>query len=497
MEAFETIKKISAQLKDLSGAASLLGWDQEVYMPAGAIERRATQLGTLAALRHRILAEELAPLLPRVETASLNEKERLNLAQLRLQTQKALKLPAAFVQAQAELAARTQYAWEQAKKQASWQAFCPALEQMVDSKRREAEYYGYTNSPYEALMDSYEPGLTLAEVDPIFEQLLAGLVPLLKSLQGQPQVPDAFLATPVGKDAQWALSMRLLAEMGFDLQHGRQDLSTHPFTTSAGPEDVRLTTLIVERDMQAMLYSTLHEMGHGLYEQGLPAHAYGLPEGEASSLSLHESQSRLWENNIGRSQAFCQWLFPLLAEYMPHALAGKTPEDLYRAVNKVQPGPIRIQADELTYHTHILLRYQVERQLIEGRLAVRDIPDYWSAFLLQHLGIQPTTEADGPLQDIHWAIGAIGYFPTYTLGSLYAAQQYAHMAQQLPELQAQLRTGHFAPIHAWLRQRVHQYGSLYSAREWSLQVLGEPLDPRYFLRYLSDKLVQVYALPIA
>lgn len=488
---YEALRRVAARIQDLTGAANLLGWDQETYMPPAGIGRRAQQLGTLAALRHRLMQEELLPLLNKLATASLDDTARRNVDQLATSVHKQLRLPESFVEEQATLAAETQHTWEHAKREGSWAAFAPALARMVESKRREADYYGYTTTPYDALLDSYEPGATSALIDPVFAQLLQGLRPLIGRVAAAPQVDDGFLFRPVDEERQWQLAHTVMAATGFDSQRGRLDRSTHPFSISMHAQDVRITTIVDAHNLQAMLYSTLHELGHGLYEMGLPDEAYGLPEGEACSLSIHESQSRIWENNLGRSRAFCTWLHSQLAPVLPGSYG---PAEVYRAVNKVEPSPIRILADEATYHSHILLRYDLEKALIEGTLKVDDLPAAWNARMKQDLGIDIKTEAEGALQDIHWSIGAIGYFATYTLGSLYAAQLYHHLRLAQPGLDEQLAQGHFGPAREWLQQQVHHHGRLYDSETLCRMATGEGLNPQYFLDYIAAKLTEVYNL---
>lgn len=485
-----------SRLADLDAAVALLNWDQEIMMPKGAAQRRAGQLATLAELRHEIYLRDLPPLLDAVEREKgLTETQRLNVAVSRREYEKEKKVPAEFVAEMTRLTSEAQFAWEQAKGTSSFATFAPFLEKIIDLKRRQADLFGYDASPYDALLDEYETGLTSAQLDAYFGALEPELRGLLAELQAGQQPDDSFLRQPVDLNEQWQFTLDVLQLLGFDPKHGRQDRSAHPFSTSMGMEDTRITTRLEPDHLMDGVYSTIHEFGHALYERNLLADAYGLPQAQASSLSIHESQSRFWENEIGRSLAFAEVMFERLRACFPDKLAGQSPETVFRALNRIEPSLIRTQADELTYHLHIILRYRIEKDLIEGRLKVGELPDAWNAGMVQLLGVVPPDDRRGVLQDVHWSIGALGYFPTYSLGSLYAAQWRQKLEAELGPLAVLIQNRAFDRIAEWLRENIHLHGSLFTAEELSLRVAGHPLDARIFVEALRDKLRQAYGLP--
>jgi carboxypeptidase Taq len=492
--AFTALATAAARIADLDAALGLMGWDQEVNLAPGSGERRGRQMGTLAALRHRLLSDELKPALARAQDAGAADAfEAKNLAQIAWGLDRALKLPDAFVHELTIATSHAQQAWEQAKRTSDFATFRPHLETILSLKRKEAELYGYAAHPYDALLEGYEPGGTTASIRGLFDALLPPLRELLAWVKTRPQVDDAPLRQPIAEDRQWAYSLAVLRQLGYDFNRGRQDKSTHPFSTGLGMEDVRITTHLQEHDLQAMLYSTIHECGHALYEQGLnPAH-YGLPAAEACSLSIHESQSRIWENNVGRGLPFLTHQLSALQELYPDRLAGRTAQDVFRMVNRVEPSLIRIQADELTYHLHILLRFELEVALIGGELSVADLPAAWNERFEALMGVRVPDHAHGCLQDVHWSHGSFGYFPTYTLGSLYAAQLYAAAERNEPDMGAHIAAGDVSGLHDYLQRNVYAHGRLYRSDDLCRLATGEGLNPAYFHRYLRTKLESVYS----
>lgn len=494
--SYTALRAAAEDLANLEAALGLLSWDQEVFMAKGSAKRRAGHLASMAGLHHQVLLEKVKPALESAldDLDKLSPEEQLNLRQLKRSVDKQTKLPDAFVRSMAATTSKAQSLWEEAKAAGNFKLFAPILEEVVALKRQEADYYGYHASPYDALIDSYEPEGKAADIARLFEELKPQLKALLDEMLAAPQVDDAFLRTPVAAEQQWQYSLQLLKHMGFDFNRGRQDRSTHPFTSGLGPEDVRLTTRIDEGNIGMMLYSCIHEFGHGVYEQGLSGMHYGLPQGQACSLSIHESQSRFWENNMARTQAFWQWAHPAFAALYNGRLSRHSHEDLFRAFNRIEPSFIRIEADELTYHFHIILRFEIEQALMEGQLQVADIPEAWNSKVKTYLGIDVPDDAHGALQDIHWSHGSFGYFPTYSLGSLYAAHFEHHMRQDLPTLDQHMAAGNFAPIHQWNREKLYQHGALYNSEELCVKATGQPLQPAYFLSYLRTKLSRVYSL---
>ncbi|MCK7559735.1 carboxypeptidase M32 [Chitinophaga sedimenti] len=337
------------------------------------------------------------------------------------------------------------------------------------------------------MLNEYEKGATTTMLDTIFADVRASLSPLLEKIAAGTQPDRSFLFKHYNKDKQWAFGLKLLKDMGYDMAAGRQDVSEHPFTTSFNPEDVRVTTRIDENDFGNMTRSCIHEGGHALYEQGLPTAEYGLPLGEAASLGIHESQSRLWENNVGRSLDYWQHYYGELQSLFPENLGNVPLADFYRAINLVQPSLIRTEADELTYHFHVMIRYEIEKGLIDGSIGTDGLRDTRNQYYKQYLHVDVPDDIRGVLQDIHWSHGSFGYFPTYSLGSFYAAQLFAAAQKQLPGLESQLSKGEFTQLLGWLRQHIHQYGRQYTSNELCEKVTGKPLQFKYFLEYAERK----------
>jgi carboxypeptidase Taq len=495
MQEFETYRQFKKIIADLDGALNLLSWDQEVMVIKGGAERRASQIGSLAAIKQQKLVTEVYPLAQKLaESSNLNSFERQNIRQDIKDLEKIICLPIDFVAKLAEASSMAQNIWEQAKKDADFNLFRPALERLLELKREEADFYGYAAEPYDALLDTYEPGATAQHIAHIFNNLIPPLKELLKQTQKAAQVADILSDGFFAKEIQWGLSIDVLKKLGFNFEKGRQDISSHPFCISISMEDVRITTRIDERNLNLMLYSTIHECGHALYEQGLDPAYYGLPAAQACSLAIHESQSRLWENNIARSLSFCEFIFPLLIERFPEPFKGYTAFELYQSVNRVAPSLIRILADELTYHLHIALRFELERDLVNGKLQVNELPEAWNHLMKSYLGLETPDDGNGVLQDIHWSMGSFGYFPTYSLGSLYAAQFHHTLLHQFPEFAADIKNGKFENLHRWLQENIYAKGRLHNSEAICLAATGKNLDIQYFIQYMQNKLHQIYSL---
>ncbi len=480
---------------DLRYANAVLQWDQETYMPEAGADRRSGQIATLSELAHRLFTEpqragELAALMA---DGSLDEKQRRNVSLTSEDFEQQARLPGEFVRTMSETVSRSFQAWMNARKANSFSVFAPLLNQLVDLKKREADYLGWQDHPYNALLNQYEKGCTVALLDKTFSQLRSPLMALLAKIAARPQVSEEIVQQSFPEQKQWAFSMELLQKMGFDFNAGRQDKSAHPFTTNFSARDVRITTRIDPDDLSNMTYSTIHELGHAFYEQGLPDDQYGLPLGEFTSLGIHESQSRLWENNVGRSLAWCRCFFPLIAKHFPSQCKHTGAETFYRAVNRVQPSFIRTEADELTYHFHVMIRYELEKALMEGLLKVEEIPAYWNEAYKKYLGITVTDDRTGCLQDVHWSHGSFGYFPTYSLGSLYAAQFYAAAQKAIPELEKQLLAGNFSLLLNWLRREIHIHGRFFTSEELCRRATGTTLNIDWFMQYVNEKYRFIYA----
>jgi len=481
---------------DINYASAVLGWDQEIYMPVKGAEYRSRQLATLASQAHELLtSDSYGTLLASLSSADgLTVREQCNVAKSLEDYAKAKMLPSAFVEELSKQTSLTFNAWVEARKMNDFSLFAGPLTNMIALKKQQAALYGYVEQPYDALLDDYEKGATVKMLDQVFAGIKEELPPILGKIKSAQQVGNDCFKQHFPKQQQWNFSIEVLTAMGFDFEAGRQDYSEHPFTTSFAPTDVRITTRVDEGNFASMLWSCIHEGGHGLYEQGLPEDQYGLPLGAATSLGIHESQSRLWENNVGRSAGFWSFFYPRLQKRFPGPLANVTAQDFIKAANKVEPSLIRTEADEVTYHFHVLIRYEIEKELITGQLSTSDLPARWNDLYAYYLGVRPKDDKTGVLQDVHWSHGMFGYFPTYTLGSFYAAQFFQQMQKDIPDLDNKIATGDLYPLLEWLRSSVHQYGRQYNSEELCKRITGQGLDPRFFIAYAKQKYGQVYGI---
>lgn len=495
-ELYEEYKSINQKAADLGYASAVLGWDQEVYMPAKGFATRGRQMATLATLAHELLTDEkYGNLLTELSgRGDLDENERANIRLSLEDYEKNRKLPPAFVNKLTEQTSASYNSWIQARKQNDYSVYAGELGKMIALKIEQASLFGYELHPYDALMDEYEKGATVAQLDPVFAGVKRLLPGLLDRIRQAKQVDDSFLNKYYSKDKQWDFSIEVLKSIGYDFEAGRQDLSEHPFTVSFSAEDVRVTTRVNEHDLASLLWSSIHEGGHALYEQGLPAEEYGLPLGAAASLSVHESQSRLWENCVGRGTHAWKYFYPKLQAVFAEQLGNVPREDFYRAVNKVQPSLVRTEADELTYHFHVMIRYEIEKALISCELKPTDLRQAWNDMYTKYLGITPPDDLQGVLQDIHWAHGSFGYFPTYSLGSFYAAQYYNAALGNIPGMEQDLEQGNFTRLLQWLRVNIHRHGRKYRSEELCRIVTGKPLDFEIFMQYANAKYGLIYNL---
>ncbi|MET0299619.1 MAG: carboxypeptidase M32 [Flavitalea sp.] len=483
-----------SRIADLRYASALMQWDQETYLPAKGAQIRGQQIATISELAHEMFTgPELGKVLDQlIEQDFDTHVEKRNIQLTYEDYSKQQKIPAEFVRKMSETVNQSFHSWIEARKANDFNLFAGDLKKIVELKRQEADYLGYTSHPYDALLNEYDKGINVTLLDSIFNTVKPPLKELLDKIMAQPQVDDSFLRLHYPKDQQWAFGMELLRELGYDLEAGRQDISEHPFSVSFNNNDVRITTRIDENDLASMTWSCIHELGHALYEQGLPGDQYGLPAGEAASLSIHESQSRLWENHVGRSEAFCRNYLPLLKKYFPEQLKDVDADTFYKAINKVQPSLIRTEADELTYHFHVIIRYELEKKLIEGSLETTEIPAFWSENYGKYLGVKIPDHRRGSLQDVHWSHGSFGYFPTYSLGSYYAAQLYQTGVDQNPLISNEAESGKYSALLGWLRNGVHRHGRVFTSEALCHHVTGKTLDINYFLNYLLDKYRKIY-----
>jgi carboxypeptidase Taq len=484
---------------DINYASAVLGWDQEVYMPPKGAEFRGRQLATLASQAHELLtSDKFGALLHELSgKTDLDDSEKANIRLSLEDYEKNKKLSPEFVEELSRLTSESFNAWIAARKQNDYSVFAPFLAKMIALKKKQAELYGYKEHPYDALLDDYEKGATVAMLNPLFKGIREQLPVILDKIKAVPQVSNDCFHQFFPKDEQWDFSIDVLKKMGFDFEAGRQDYSEHPFTTSFAPNDVRVTTRVDEHNYASMLWSCIHEGGHGLYEQGLPEAQYGLPLGSAASLGIHESQSRFWENCIGRGPHFWNHFFPVLRKYFPQQLEGVTATDFYKASNRVTPSLIRTEADELTYHFHVMIRYELELALMDGTLDPKDLPAKWNELYKQYLGVTPADDKTGVLQDVHWSHGMFGYFPTYTLGSFYAAQLFHQVNKEITDVQGKIESGDFTEILQWLREKIHKYGRYYTSEQLCEQVTGSGLDPSKFIHYASEKYGIVYGINLS
>ena len=495
-DAFARLRCRLGEAATLASASSVLAWDQETYLPPRGAAARAEQLALLAGLVHeRRTAPEIGDLLAACETDPALAQDPVagaNLREIRRDFDRGTRLPGALVRALAETCSLALAAWRDARERSDFAAFAPWLDRILELARQKAACLAPHGDPYDALLDEYEPGATAASVEQTFASLRPHLVELVAVAASASKEPASLDGLRVPVDRQQEFAGWLVEHLGFELQAGRLDESAHPFCDGIASGDTRLTVRYHEHGFLDALGSVLHEAGHGLYEQGLPkAGHWGLPVSEAASLGIHESQSRLWENMVGRSPEFCGWVVPASRSVLGGALADVGPGQLFRALNRVQPGPIRTEADEVTYNLHILLRFDVERALLAGGLRTADLPGEWNGRMRTDLRVNVADDARGCLQDIHWSMGAIGYFPTYTLGNIYAAQFWLAAQRELPELDVEIGRGDFRPLLEWLRERIHRHGRRWNASDLCVRVSGAAPDPAALREYLRDKVERV------
>ncbi len=476
------------QIADIKYAAAVLQWDQETYLPEKGNAARARQLATLSETAHRLFSDDaLGKLLQTLqERQDLDEKEKSNTSLTLEDYNKQKKYTGAFVRSLSEAVSAAFHAWIEARRQNDFTVFEPALTHLTELKKQESDILGYEGHPYNAHLKEYEKSTDTGQLDALFDGLQAPLKNLIGQLVNR-DTDNSFLRFHYPKDKQWEYSLYLIKKLGFDTAAGRQDVSEHPFTTSFSARDVRITTRLDEHDLANMLWSCIHETGHALYEQGLPDDDYGLPSGEYASLSIHESQSRLWENCIGRSHHFWEHELPVLKQYFPQQLNQVDMHRFVRSINKVSPSLIRTEADELTYHFHVMIRYTIEKELLGGQLPVKEIPARWNELYKEHLDIQVPDHRQGCLQDVHWSHGSFGYFPTYSLGSLYAAQFWAQLKKDTPGVQDDIASGSLTGVHRWLQEKVFAHGRLLTSDALSRKITGEPLNTRFFMDYVKEK----------
>ena len=499
-EAYDVLVTELRELALLGSVNSVLHWDEQTQMPPKGAEHRASQVSLLARMMHeRFTSPRIGELLDAAGDLASKEEASgtvaTNVRETRRTYERARKLPASLVEELSRLSILGQQAWTEARKRSDYPAFAAWLDKIVHLKRQEASCVGYAGHPYDALLDEFEPGETTEGIRRVFDGLRGPLVDLVARIgDSSRKAPVEILERSYPTAAQASLGRAAAEAVGFDFNAGRLDISAHPFCTGLGPGDTRMTTRYDEHYFGDAFFGVLHETGHALYEQGLPAEHFGTPCAEAISLGIHESQSRMWENLVARGRAFWRFFLPKAREAFPEALAGVSDDDWHFAVNDVRPSLIRTEADEATYNLHVLLRFELEQSMLTGDLTVADLPGAWNERMQKYLGLTPPDDAKGCLQDIHWSGGAIGYFPTYTLGNLYAAQFFEAARRDVGDLDAMFANGEFRPLLDWLRTNIHRHGKRYSASQLVRNVTGQPLSAGPLLRHLRTKARELYAV---
>ncbi len=498
-----TFDRLSAHWREvalLRSTQSLLEWDERTKMPPAGGDYRAEQVSHLAGLIHRLqtepsIGEYLTELLESPLGADRHSDTGAVIHNLKRDYDQKTKLPQSLVEELARTSVIGQQVWAEARKANDFARFQPLLERTIKLKKQEAAALGYDDVPYDALLDEFEPGAKTAEVRQVLAALREQLVPLVAAIVESGRRPNlAVLHRHCPTAAQEHFGMQVAAAIGFDFQAGRLDVTHHPFCSTSGPRDVRLTTRYFEDFFPSALFSTMHEAGHGIYEQGLRADQFGLPTGEAVSLGVHESQSRMWENLVGRSRAFWEHFYPEAKRAFPGTFDDVPLEEFYFAVNDVRPSLIRVEADEVTYNLHVMVRFELEQALLLDELRVGDLPGAWNEKYEEYLGVHSPTDADGVLQDVHWGAGLVGYFPTYSLGNLYSAQLFEKAEKDLGGLAAMFRRGEFLPLREWLRTNVHTPGRRYSPADLVRRVTGEGISHVPLMRHLHGKFDSLYGL---
>ncbi len=500
MTAYNDLIRRFKEYSLLGSCASVLSWDELTYMPPQGSPHRAEQMALLARLTHEMLTapavgESLAAAEASDAVKDSDGIEAANVREIRRHYDRAVKLPKELVEEIARVTSRAQQIWQGARKANDFAAFQPWLTRIIDLKRQQAVAIGFENNPYDALLDEFEPGAEAADITKVFADLRSDLVPLVKEITQSTRKPRReILDREYPIDRQEVFGQSAAAAIGFDFQAGRLDVTAHPFCSTAGPGDVRLTTRYNPNHFNESFFGILHEAGHGMYEQGLPAEHFGTPAGTATSLGIHESQSRLWENLVGRSRPFWEHFFPRAKQVFLKSLADVSFDEFVFAINDVQLSFIRVEADEVTYNLHIIMRFELEQAMLRGDLTAADVPAAWNEAFTKSFGLTPPDNARGCLQDVHWSFGGIGYFPTYTLGNMYAAQFMKAARRDLDGLDDDFRRGEFGRLKTWLNTNIHQHGARWRAGDLCRRITGQPLSHRPLLAYLREKYSALYGL---
>ena len=498
-EKLERLKSILGEVSDIGHAASLLGWDQQVNIPPKGHEARGQQLATLSKIAHeRSTTDEVGKLIDDLkkefEGADLASDEAAIIRLASRNYDKATRVPAEFIVEREVAASKAFEVWGEARAKSDFSMFQPHLEKVVELAKKYVSFFPPADHPYDTLLDDYEPGMKTSEVKAIFEGLRPRQVELIKAISSAKQVDADFLFTEYEEKKMMDFGVDVATKYGYDWSRGRQDIALHPFESSFSVNDVRITTRYEEDNPPATVFTIMHEAGHAMYEQGVnPAYERTPLEG-GTSLAIHESQSRMWENLVGRSLPFWEHFYPSFQKTFPGQLEGVDVKAFYKAINKVEPSLIRVNADEATYNLHIMLRLELEIAMIEGSVAIKDLPELWNTKMEEYLGITPPNDAKGVLQDVHWSSGLLGYFSTYALGNLVSAQFWEKINEDISDLDDQIRSGNFSELLGWLRTNIHQYGHKYDPQDLVEKVTGSRITPEPYVRYLTKKFGEIYNL---
>jgi carboxypeptidase Taq len=499
-EKYEALKAHLAEARNVNNAVAILNWDQQTHMPPGGAHARAAQLGTLSRIGHEMFANDTTARLlddaaQEIEGMDYDSDEASLLRVVRLDYEEAVKLPASLVSDITRATALAHEVWAQARQDDNFRAFQPALEEVMDLTLRVAECLGYQDHPYDALINQYERGISTARVKEIFDEHKPALIKLIAAINANAdKVSDAVLHQPFDVDKQKAFGMGIVKAYGYDFNRGRQDVAVHPFCTSFSRDDVRITTRFNPNWLNPALFGTMHEAGHAMYEQGVAPSLEGTPLGNGTTLGVHESQSRMWENIVGRSKPFWSWALPQLQAVFPDQLGSVSLDTFYKAINKSAPSFIRVEADEATYNLHIMLRFEIETEVMAGKIRIGDLPEEWNDRFETFFGITPPSDTLGVLQDVHWSSGLVGYFPTYALGNLLSAQYYAKALKDRPRIADDIANGQFDTLRTWLNENIHRHGRKFTSDELTRRVTGEPIQSRDYIKYLETKFTEVYDL---
>jgi carboxypeptidase Taq len=498
-ERYEELKTKLAVIHDVHMARSILSWDQHTKMPPKAGDVRAEQLGTLDRIGHELFIDDeigalLEELRPWEESLDRDSDEASLLRVTRHDYEKARRVPPELRAELTRAGAIALAAWIEAREKSEYPIFLPYLQRNVELQREYVACFPKEDNDYDVLLDDFDEGLKTVDVRAVFDELKAELIPLIAEITERADaVDDSCLTGPFPVEKQRSFALLLLEQLGYDDQSWRLDPTVHPFAMSAATTDIRLTTRYDEGDLNS-LFAAVHEFGHGFYEAGIDPAFERTPLAQVTSMSLHESQSRMWENLVGRSLPFWRHFYPRLQETFPERFGNVDLDEYYRAINKVEPSLIRIEADEATYNLHIILRFELEQEILDGSLDLADLPAAWNARMTEYLGVDVPDDAHGVLQDVHWSGGAIGYFPTYSLGNVISVQVWDEIRAALPDLDQQFERGEFRELSAWLRENLHRHGRKYTSKEMLERVVGGPMDPGPYLRYLKDKLGGIYGI---